>query len=159
MVGAVIAVDAGGAAKLGDKDDDRFAPGVTHIGLDLGDSAIERPQQIGQPALDYALVDMSVPAVQGERADPWTVGARQKFRRRTRRVGEVFAYLFDPADLGGRGAIHIRAAVDALGAGDRGKPDALFERPTQRWIGVVVEIEQTHRRLVADRRQPRRHPG
>ena len=74
---------------------------------------------------------MSVPAVQGERADARTLGARQEFRRRICCIGEIFAHLLDPADLD-RWAIRVGLDVYAAGAGDRGKPNPLLERPRQR---------------------------
>ena len=81
MIGSVGAVDARGAAELGDDRDRGLAPGRTHPGFDRRDRTIECAQQRGEPAADRALVLVGVPAVIRERANPRSVGPRQKFCR------------------------------------------------------------------------------
>src|SRR5262249_27990242 len=157
VVGAIIAVDSRGATEFGHDYGNRLAPGIAHVGLDLGNSAVERAEQIGEAALDGTLVDVSVPAVECQRPDPRTLGLRQELRRRRGRLGVVFAYLLDAADLD-REEILGRVAGDTTGARNRGEPDALFESARQGQVGVAIKIEEAHRRLVADRRQSRRDP-
>ena len=98
---------------------------------------------------------MGVPAVEGERADARTVGARQEFRRGAGGLLEIGAHRSDGA---ARLRIGRRLLVHAAGARDRGEPHALLEHARQRRIGVAIEIEQPHHGVVAGRRQPRRRP-
>src|SRR6202030_516806 len=105
-----------------------------------------------------ALVDVGVPAVKGERADPRTLRLREEFGRSAGRVGKVGANLGDAAALD-HWALVTRLAVHVPNLRDRREPDALLEQARKRWIGMAVEVEETHRRVVADRRQPRRNPG
>ena len=62
--------------------DHGLAPGLAHLGLDRGDGAVERAEQVGEPAVGGAFVDVGVPAVEGERADARAVRPRQELRRR-----------------------------------------------------------------------------
>src|ERR1700724_3991453 len=110
VVGAVSAVEARGAAEFGYEHDHRLMPGVAHLALDRGNRAIERTEQVGKPALDDALVDVGVPAVKGERADPRTLRLREEFGRGAGRVGKVGANLGDAAALDHR-ALVTRLAV------------------------------------------------
>ena len=78
MVGAVRAVDANGAAELGDRHDDRVLPGVAEVGLEGVEGGVEALQPLGQQALRRALVLMGVETVEGERGDPRPVGRREQ---------------------------------------------------------------------------------
>ena len=139
MVGAVIAVEPSGAAEFGDQHDYRLTPGLAHIRLDRGNCAVERSEQIGKPALDYALVDVGVPAVEGERADPRTLRLGEEFGRGAGGVGEVGANLRDAAALDHR-ALVARLAVHAADLRDRRKPDALLEHARKGRVGMAVEV-------------------
>ena len=66
---------------------------VAHVRLDRRERAVERAEQRREPAAVGALVDVRVPAVEGERADARAVGAREEFRRGAGRVGEEGAHL------------------------------------------------------------------
>ncbi len=105
VVGAAVAIDVRGAAELGDRDDDRLAPGIAHIGRDRRHRVVERAQEIGEPPLDRTFIDMGVPAIKGERADARPVRPSEELRRRTRGLGEIGAYLRDATRLDDRAAI------------------------------------------------------
>ena len=151
VVGAVGAVDAGGAAELGHHGDDGLAPGVLHLRLDRRDGAVERTQQHGEAAVGSAFGGVGVPAVEGERADARTIGARQEPRRGARRFGEIGAH------LSGAGRPRL-LPVHAAGARDGRKSHAFLEHARERRIGVLVEIEQSRQRVIAGRRQAPRRP-
>src|SRR5262249_13945163 len=98
-----------------------------------------------------------VPAVQGERAYARTLVAREEFCCGTCGLGKIFAHLLDPTDLH-RWAVVGRLTGHPAGASNSGKPDAFLERTRQRWIGVLIEFEMTHRRVIGDRGQARWYP-
>ena len=104
VIGAVGAVDARGAAELGDERHHGLAPGLAHVGFDRRDRAVERAEQLASRPLTRALVDMRVPAVERERADARSVRPREELRRRAGGLGEIGAHLRDAAALaaGGR---------------------------------------------------------
>ena len=57
------------------------------------------PSSAARRPLDRALVDVGVPAVERERADPRPVSARQELARRAGGLGEIGAHLLDRPDL------------------------------------------------------------
>ena len=77
MIGTAGAVDAGSAAELGDERDHRLAPGGAHIAFYRRQRAIERTEQLRQPAIDHAFIDMRIPAVERQRPDARPLGIRQ----------------------------------------------------------------------------------
>ena len=80
MVGAVGAVDARGAAELGDDRDDGFLATPSPMPLSIAASApSSAPSSIGEPAVRRAFGGMGIPAVEGERADARAVGAAMNF--------------------------------------------------------------------------------
>ena len=80
MVGATGAVDAGSAAKFGGKRDHGLAPRGPHIAFGRSQRFVQRAKQLRQPALRDAFVEMGIPAVEGECADPRPIGLRQELR-------------------------------------------------------------------------------
>src|SRR5262249_31750980 len=64
MIGAVVAVEAGSAAELGNERHYGLAPGCAHVGLDRRQSGVERTEQLRQPAVDHAFVYRNVPTIQ-----------------------------------------------------------------------------------------------
>ena len=71
---------------------------------------VERAEQLRQPAIGDAFVDMRIPAVERERADARTVGLRQKFRGIAGGLGEIGAHL---AGTGTAGLLrHIARVLD-----------------------------------------------
>lgn len=154
---ALGAVDAGGAAELGDQHHDRFAPGRAHAFLDRSERTVEGAEQRRQASSDRTLVDVGVPAVEGERADPRPVGAGEELRGGAGGLGEIGAHLLDAAELDHR-ALILGLALDAAGTRQGGEADAVFEQPRQSRIGVAIEVEEAHGGFIAHRRSPRRHP-
>ena len=76
MVGTIGAVDTRRAAKLGRQRDHRFAPSHAHVGFNLGERLVQRPEQLRQPALRDAFIEMGVPAIERERADARAIRLR-----------------------------------------------------------------------------------
>src|SRR5262249_60954091 len=56
-----------------------FFPPPPHAGLARRNGAVERAEQVAEPAAERALVYVGVPAVEGERAEPRPVRPRQEF--------------------------------------------------------------------------------
>ena len=139
MVGSVGAVDARGASELGDDGDHCLAPGVAHVGLDGRQRAVERPQEIGELTGRRTLVDVGVPAVDPNRADPRAVGARQIFRRSDGDIGEILAHARDAGDALVRGRGH---RADAAGAPQLQEVAASLERPCELCVGVKIKVEK-----------------
>jgi hypothetical protein len=69
VVSANGAVDAGGAAELSDRDDDRVVPARPEFAFERGEGAVETAEQLRQTAGRAALVGVRIPTVEGERAD------------------------------------------------------------------------------------------
>ena len=80
VVGAVVAVDARGAAELGDDRNHGLAPGLAHGLLDGGNGDVEHAQQARQLSVRSAFVDMRVPAHDARGADARAIGLRQVAR-------------------------------------------------------------------------------
>src|SRR5262249_10106955 len=79
VVGAFTAIDARGATELGEERNHSLAPSVAEIALHRPNGAIEGREQKSECALGSAFVDVRVPTVEGKRANPWPLGAREIF--------------------------------------------------------------------------------
>src|SRR3954447_21626353 len=134
VIGAVGAVDARGAAELGDDGNHGLAPVVPHVGLDRRQGAVERAQKVGELTGSCALVDVCIPADEAERADARAVRLCQEARSSSGGLGEVGAYSID-AGSRKRNAVDHRSVRNG-GGSKRGQAHTCLKRGCQLWIGV-----------------------
>ena len=140
-----------GEAELRDERDDRFAPSIPNVGFDGGNSAIECAEQIGQgPFAAPSLMCMSQPS-KAKGADPRAIRPREKFRCRPGGLGKIHAGLGDATGLHRRAAVG-RLCIHAARMSDRRDLHALLEHAGEDRVSMTIQVEQSHHRIVADRR-------
>ena len=150
VVGAFGAVDARGAAELGDQRHYRLMPCRPHIGFDRGKCAVERAEQLREAAVGNALVGVRIPAVERQCADPRPVGLPQKFRRGACGLGKITAHL--------RRTGASRLLRHVAGMLNRCEPGALVDRGGKPRVGMAIGVEQALHGVGARRLHPLRRP-
>ena len=136
VVGSVGAVDARGAPELGHDGDHRLAPGLAHVGLDRGQCAVERSQQVGELTGTRALVDVRVPANKADRPDTRAIRLGEEASRCAGSLGEKGAHARD-AGSGKRCTLRHRS-IRCSGGSKRRQPYPRVQRGRQSRIGVMI---------------------
>src|SRR5262249_53554632 len=107
-----------------------------------------------QPAGCNAFIVMRVPTVERERADARTVGLRQKLRGGSYGVGEIGTQLSEV----GAGNLAGGPLLHAAGRPNTREPRAAFKDAREIGVGVPIEVQQSHNRVVACRQNSPRPP-
>jgi len=83
--------------------------------------------------------------------------AVDRLRRCSCRLGKICPHLIDATDLSHRTVV-AQPAIMRIAWREPRKVDAVLDSARECWIGMAIEVEQSHRGVVAHRRQPRGRP-